>query len=322
MNEQSAVEQAREFQYKIEIDSRPEYRSHRRFRWGLRAAFIGALLVLCGIGLMHIQWLDYGNSPYQSVRTCVQTAQRLLRYIFFTLTAITLILRQITIKKYIRNLVGFIFPEQVVYDHSSGLTREDYLESGFARTRIDSHIGKDLIKGILNNTEFQCSFINTGFTYRMSRSALASHRRIDFRGFMIRINRSTPFKGQTVVLPDKLERYLGQFARTIQNTDRRFGELVQLEDVEFENQFKVYATDQHVGRLIMTPRRMEVFNMMLQAIRSKGIQASFRDQNAFILIRLKRSPLWPSFWRAPLSVRNPYRQVAFLCLLRLCVQSL
>ena len=64
------------------------------------------------------------------------------------------------------------------------------------------------------------------------------------------------FNGHTVVLPDTAEKILGKFGQSLQSMSSR-GELVKLEDPEFEKEFCVYGDDQVEARYILSPALMK-----------------------------------------------------------------
>ena len=77
-------------------------------------------------------------------------------------------------------------------------------------------------------------------------------RKMLFKGLFFRARFNKNFKGRTVVLPDIAERFLGMVGRTIQSWHQGRGELIQLEDPEFERFFAVYGDDQIEARYILS----------------------------------------------------------------------
>jgi len=81
-------------------------------------------------------------------------------------------------------------------------------------------------------------------------------RKMLFKGLFFRANFNKRFQGRTVVLPDMAERFLGRVARAIQSWNKSRGELIQLEDPEFERFFAVYGDDQIEARYILSTSLM------------------------------------------------------------------
>lgn len=79
----------------------------------------------------------------------------------------------------------------------------------------------------------------------------------NFRGMFAHAQLDKKINGSVVVLPDRLEKRLDYLAKNIQALKNVQGnKLVQLEDVEFERNFAVYASDEITARYILTPGMM------------------------------------------------------------------
>ena len=77
-------------------------------------------------------------------------------------------------------------------------------------------------------------------------------RKMLFKGLFFRARFNKSFKGRTVVLPGIAEQFLGVVGRAIQSWNQGRGELIQLEDPEFERFFAVYGDDQIEARYILS----------------------------------------------------------------------
>lgn len=79
-----------------------------------------------------------------------------------------------------------------------------------------------------------------------------------FRGMWAQTSLEKIINGGVVVLPDHWEGKFGYLAQNIQSLTTKNGcKLVRMEDVEFENYFAVYATDDFLARYILTPFVMQ-----------------------------------------------------------------
>ncbi len=81
-------------------------------------------------------------------------------------------------------------------------------------------------------------------------------RKTLFKGLFFRANFNKSFQGKTVVLPDVAERLFGGVGRMLQSWNTSKGELIQLEDPEFERFFAVYGDDQIEARYILSTNLM------------------------------------------------------------------
>jgi Protein of unknown function (DUF3137) len=82
-------------------------------------------------------------------------------------------------------------------------------------------------------------------------------RRHVFKGLFFVGDFNKYFQGQTLVVPDHTERYLGSLAQDLQALNTQRGQLVKLEDPEFEKLFAVYSTDQIEARYILSTSLMQ-----------------------------------------------------------------
>jgi Protein of unknown function (DUF3137) len=78
-----------------------------------------------------------------------------------------------------------------------------------------------------------------------------------FKGLFFVGDFNKNFQGHTIVVPDYAERYLGNLAQDLQALNQQRGQLVRLEDPEFEKLFAVYSTDQIEARYLLSPSLMQ-----------------------------------------------------------------
>jgi hypothetical protein len=77
-----------------------------------------------------------------------------------------------------------------------------------------------------------------------------------FKGIFFTANFNKQFQFKTFVFPDSAERFFGGLANTLQGMNKRHGQLVKLEDPEFERLFAVYSEDQVEARYILSTNLM------------------------------------------------------------------
>ncbi|OFX58657.1 MAG: hypothetical protein A2066_06410 [Bacteroidetes bacterium GWB2_41_8] len=157
----------------------------------------------------------------------------------------------------VAEVVKLINPEwQYLYDHC--MSQESYQRSGIFPHHYDRYEGDDFVTGQIEQTDFQFSELHTQYkqvTYG-PKGQRREHWVTIFRGVFLHADFNKNFSGTTFVLPDTAERLLGKFGQSLQKMSGR-GELVKLENPEFEKQFVVYSSDQVESRYILTPTIME-----------------------------------------------------------------
>lgn len=157
----------------------------------------------------------------------------------------------------VTELVRLINPEwQYLCDQCIG--EDTYQHSGLFPHRYDRYKGDDFVTGRIDKTDFQFSELHT--EYKQVTYGSKGQRREQwitiFRGLFMHADFNKNFAGTTFVLPDTAERLFGAWGQSLQKLSSR-GELVKLENVEFEKLFVVYSSDQVESRYILTPAIME-----------------------------------------------------------------
>lgn len=105
----------------------------------------------------------------------------------------------------------------------------------------------------------------------------------DFKGLFMEADFHKELSGDTVVLPDKLEKRGGFVGKMLQSMNLKRDELVHMENAEFEKEFVVYGTDQVEARYVLTPPMMERILKMRQDT-GKPLMISFRQGKMYMII--------------------------------------
>ena len=108
----------------------------------------------------------------------------------------------------------------------------------------------------------------------------------NFRGMFADAQLEKKINGSVVVLPDHLESKFSYLAKNIQALKSVNGnKLVQLEDIEFERYFVVYASDEILARYVLTPAMM----LRMTALKKKynrDIMLSFNGNRFFFAVAM------------------------------------
>jgi len=157
----------------------------------------------------------------------------------------------------VAQVVKLINPDwKYLYDYC--MSQESYQQSGLFPHHYDRFTGDDFVTGQIEKTDFQFSELHT--QYKQVTYGPKGQRREQwitiFRGLFIHADFNKNFSGTTFVLPDTAERLLGALGQSLQKFSSR-GELIKLENPEFEKLFVVYSSDQVEARYILTPSIME-----------------------------------------------------------------
>jgi hypothetical protein len=221
----------------------------------LRRYFLSfALIVVLGAGNFFLISLD----PHEAlIIASVLVSVGLLIYFIYQTSKQKKRYRETFKSDVVAEVVRLINPDwKYLYDYC--MSQESYQQSGLFPHHYDRYNGDDFVTGQIDKTDFQFSELHTQYkqvTYG-AKGQRHEHWITIFRGLFIHADFNKNFSGTTFVLPDTAERLLGALGQSLQKFSSR-GELVKLENPEFEKRFVVYSSDQVEARYILTPSIME-----------------------------------------------------------------
>lgn len=189
--------------------------------------------------------------------------------------------------KIISKISGFV-DENLVYTPEGTVSREEFTNSGIFQKYCNNYRGEDHFKGKMGKTAFEFSeVVGKHVTSTGTGSNRKEHQHLVFKGIFFVADFNKNFNGHTVVLPDTAERMLGKFGQNLQSISSR-GQLVKLEDPEFEKEFCVYSDDQVEARYILS---MSLMQRIVEFKRKwdTNIYLSFRDSKVYIAIKMSKN---------------------------------
>jgi len=212
-------------------------------------------------------------------------------------------------------IVRFVSPG-VVYSADDGVRQSTFVAGAIFPRGIDRYSAEDRVAGQIGKTPFEFSEVHAEYKTESSNDEgkRSTEWHTIFRGLYFVADFNKDFRTHTVVLPDRLERF-GFLNRTLQKMNTSRGQLVSLEDPEFERAFVVYGDDQVEARYILTPALMQ----RMLALRSKvkgPVFFAFSGSAVHVAIRSRQDHFEPTIWR---SIRNPQRLAECCADLRLLI---
>jgi hypothetical protein len=178
------------------------------------------------------------------------------------------------------------FPDQMI---NSGV----YNQSDIFRTKFDKYRGDDLVKGVLDKTDFECSELHTQYkqvTYD-SKGRRQERWVTIFKGLFFHADFNKEFVGRTYVSPDVAEKMFGRLGRKFQKFSGP-APLVVLENIEFEKAFVVHATDQIEARYILTPAIMEAL-LKIKKLYNCDLHFSFIGSRVYCALSMNKNLFEP-----------------------------
>jgi hypothetical protein len=191
----------------------------------------------------------------------------------------------------------------LVYQQQGGISITEFRASRLFRSRIDRYRAEDLFTGQVGATAFRFSEVHA--QYKTTTTDSKGRRRTTwhtiFRGIYFIADFNKHFQGYTFVLPDNAESFGGigrWFQELGSKMDGRPGELVRLEDPEFERLFAVQSTDQIEARYILSTSLMQRLMTFRNEV-DAPVSIAFVDSNIFIAISTRKNYFEPpSIWRS------------------------
>lgn len=202
----------------------------------------------------------------------------------------------------IGKIVRFV-DENLSYEPNSCVRQSTFVPSKIFTTEPNRYKGDDLVHGKVGATRIMFSEVNAE---RVTGSGKNRHRYTIFRGLFFVGDFNKHFAGQTIVIPDTAELLFGRIGQTLQSLNVFRGQLVKLEDPEFEKNFVVYGSDQIEARYILSTslmQRMVEFRKKAQ----RDVYFSFVGSMVFVAISYKRNLFEPRIFRTVLDF-EPIRE--------------
>lgn len=190
-------------------------------------------------------------------------------------------------RKIVTRIIEFI-DSSFIYDFNNHIHETEFRRSGIFNTRIDKYTGDDLVKGKLDQTEFMFSELDVRKvdTYRDSKGRRHKRETTIFKGLFFKADFNKNFSGRTIILPDNSEKIFGRLANTFQSLFSTKGELVKLEDPEFEKEFAVFSDSQQEARYILSPALVR----KIMDFRTKtGLKTAISFVNSSIYVAIHRN---------------------------------
>ena len=183
----------------------------------------------------------------------------------------------------IKQIIHFI-DDTLTYSPADCISQGRFEECGIFRTHIDRYEGDDLVTGKRGSTDMKFSEVHAEYKTqtRDSKGRRRTHWHTIFKGLLFSADFNKYFNVSTYVLTDTAEKLFGSFGTKFQKFSGH-GDLVKLEDPEFEKSFVVYSSDQTEARYILSSSLMR--RILDYKIKSKkNIQLSFISSRLFVAV--------------------------------------
>jgi len=222
--------------------------------------------------------------------------------------------------KIIQKITAFV-DENLVYSPEGFVPQEAFTNSGIFQKYCNRYNGEDHFKGTLGKTAIEFSeIVGKEITSSGSGSNRKEQQHLIFKGVFFVADFNKDFQGHTLVLPDTAERMLGKLGQSLQSMSSR-GELVKLEDPEFEKEFCVYSDDQVEARYILSPSLMKRIVEFKRKWNTK-VYLSFRSSKVYIAIKTDKNLFETRLFKSIVDYSFMEENIRYLVLLTGIVEDL
>lgn len=184
------------------------------------------------------------------------------------------------------------------YSPSAGIERHELDSSGLFRNPSPNRVrGEDRVDGTIGDVRFRFSEVYAEHekTWVGDDGQNKSKTIHVFKGLFYVAEFNKHVSGRTYVFPDRAQRLLGGLGQLLQSGDKTYGELVKLEDPEFEKQFVVYSTNQVEARYVLSSSLMRKL-VALQARTRKPMRIAIASSHLYVAIETGEDNFEPSLF--------------------------
>ena len=190
--------------------------------------------------------------------------------------------------KIISKIISFV-DTSLTYSPEGSVSMDEFVKSAIFQKSCNSFKGEDYIQGKIGKTVIEFSEIVAKHkTTTGTGSNRKTHYTTIFSGIFFVADFNKHFNTRTLVLPDTAEKLLGKFGQNLQSMSTAIGELIKLEDPEFEKEFCVYGDDQVESRYMLSTSLMRRILEFKKKWNTK-IYLSFVDSKVYIAIGIKKN---------------------------------
>jgi hypothetical protein len=197
----------------------------------------------------------------------------------------------------IKEIVKFIDPG-LNYESNRFIPQDVYMGSQIFKMNPDRYKGDDYVSGKIGATGIEFSELHSEYKTEHVDSKGHHHTQWHtiFKGIFFTADFNKDFRGRTVVLPDTAEKLFGFLGSALQSMNVARGELIKMEDPEFEKLFVVYGDDQVESRYVLSTSLMKRISDFKNKSKRK-VFLSFVRSRIFVAIEYTQDIFEPRLFK-------------------------
>lgn len=207
------------------------------------------------------------------------------------------------------------------YDADNCIDGNYFSESKLFSKNHDRIRGDDYVTGIIDKTMFEFSELKAEYKTETTRDGKRETKwHTIFNGLFFHADFNKHIDGVTYVLPDTAEKLLGKFGQKLQKSSSK-GELVKLENPEFEKEFVVYSSGQQEARYILTPTMMEAMVNIKKQFNRK-MHFSFIGERVYCAVSFNKGLFEPRIRKSGVNFKDIEEMYRLFSLIEIIVTEM
>jgi Protein of unknown function (DUF3137) len=176
-----------------------------------------------------------------------------------------------------------------------------FSRSKLFNSQVDRVSGNDYVSGKIDGIKMQFSDFHAEKKHKDSKGRTTWST--IFQGLFIVSEFNKNFHGTTIVLPDTAQSAFGDLIGSwLQSNNMTRGELVKMDDPEFEREFVVYSSDQIESRYILSHSLMKKL-LLYKKRTGQDLFVSFTNKNINLAIAYNKDLFEPSVFHSLLKYK-------------------
>ena len=301
-----------EFRTFYQTTLEPLLQNLNKLRRGTRAKnmsitlmFMLFLVVLFGLGffvnrMIYGVWFAESKANVPIILSVIVT---IIAFIYYIGTIVAN--KRKFVVRYKNEIIGSIvrfIDMSLIYSAEDFIPEQEFIASRLFYPKPDRYGGDDFVSGTIDKTHIAFSEVHAKYkTVTTDSNGKTKEKWVPiFDGMFFKADFNKDFNGAYFVLPDMAEKMFGRAGKIFQSSRNRYGELVRLEDPEFEKQFVVYGSDQVEARYILSTALMRRL-LNFQQRTGKRIYISFVKSSIYLAIPYRKQLFEPNYYSSLLS---------------------
>lgn len=197
------------------------------------------------------------------------------------------------------------------------ISEDRFRQSEIFELRVDDYQGDDLIRGKIDDINFECSELCVSHEDPGDTEGRWS---LIFKGLFFHADFQKHFLGKTFITSDISEKILGKLGRKLQERNR-IEPLIKIEQPDFEHAFAIYSTEPNEARCILTPTMVETILNLKERYNTR-VRFSFIESKVYGAISFEENLFNPRILRSSVEFRDVVEMYDLIKIVEVIIREL